>query len=98
MISKKTLISIAAVVAIAAPLVPKTVNLNITMEQPSKKEKSYRSVETVCDIKTKTVSDNKFLICEYQCRGGDKISIYRTYYNASKTCPDIVTERINKKD
>ena len=64
MFSKKTLISIAAVVAIAAPLVPKTVNLNIIMEQPSKKEKSYRLVETVCDIKTKTVSDNKFLICE----------------------------------
>ena len=56
MFNKKILISIATVAAIVAPLVPKTVNLNITMEQPSKKEKSYRSVETVCDIKTKTIS------------------------------------------
>ena len=62
MFSKKTLISIATVAAIVAPLVPKTVNLNITMEQPIKKERSYRSVETVCDIKTKTASDNKFLV------------------------------------
>jgi hypothetical protein len=98
MLSKKTLVSIATVAAIVAPLIPKTVNLNITMEQSGKKEKTYRTAEAVCDIKSKTVTDNKFLVCEYQCRGGDKVSIYRTYYNASKTCPDIVTERINKKD
>ena len=91
MFNKKTLLTAAAFSAAVSPLVS-NFDLDFKMEVSSK-EKSYAVVETACDLTSKKTSDN-LLVCEYQCRAGDKRPIQKTYYNTSRACPSIITERI----
>lgn len=91
MFSRKTLLSAAAFSAAVSPLVS-NFDLDFKMEVSSK-EKSYAVVETACDLTSKKTSEN-LLVCEYQCRAGDKTSIQKTYYNTSRICPSTINERI----
>jgi hypothetical protein len=91
MISKKTLMGIAAVSAAVAPLVS-NFDFDLRMAVTSK-ERSYVVVETACDLTSKK-SSSGLLVCDYKCRDGDKSHVNRTYYNNSSFCPATITERI----
>ena len=94
MLSKKTLLSIAAFSAAVAPLIT-NINFDFKIEVSSKDkvEKPYTVVETSCNLISKKTSDN-LLVCEYQCNSGDKGPIQKTYYNTSRACPSNITERV----
>jgi hypothetical protein len=94
MLSKKTLLSIAAFSAAVAPLIT-NIDFDFKLEVSSKDkvEKPYTVVETSCNLISKKTSD-KLLVCEYQCASGDKGPIQKTYYNRSGSCPSSTTERV----
>ena len=94
MLSKKTLLSIAAFSAAVAPLIT-NINFDFKIEVSSKDkvEKPYTVVETSCNLTSKKASDN-LLVCEYKCASGDKGPIQKTFYNRSGSCPSSITERV----
>ena len=94
MLSKKTLLSIAAFSTAVAPVVT-NIDFDFKLEVSSKDkpDKPYTVLETSCNLVSKKTSDN-LLVCEYQCSSGDKGPIQKTYYNTSRHCPATITERL----
>lgn len=98
----KLLIGLATTTAILAPLVPKNVNINITVEAQStgikKPELKYAVVQTKCDLVNKTTTEQGMQVCEYKCRGGDKITLYKTYRSNSAFCKETIDESVKQTE
>lgn len=93
----KVLLGLATATTIVAPLVPKNININITMEaQVKHKEKPYKLVSTSCDLKGSSTTDNGMQVCEYSCRGGDKVTVYKTFRTNAVSCPSTVHEKVKE--
>ena len=94
----KVLLGLATATTIVAPLVPKNLNINITMQAQSvaSKEKPYRLVSTACDLKASSTTELGMQVCEYSCRGGDKVTVYKTFRTNAVSCPQIVHEKVKE--
>jgi hypothetical protein len=94
----KVLLGLATATTIVAPLVPKNINVNITMQAQSTvhKEKPYKLVSTTCDLKASSTTDLGMQVCEYSCRGGDKVTIYKTFRTNAVSCPNTVHEKVKE--
>lgn len=98
--TNKVLIGLATATAILAPLAPKNVNINITMEAQHISAKNstpaYTIVKTKCDLVNKTTTEQGMQVCEYKCRDGDKMTIYKTYRTNAAFCQSVIDESIKK--
>lgn len=98
--TNKVLIGLATATAILAPLAPKNVNINITMEAqaPSVKtsDKNFTVVKTKCDLVNKSTTGQGMQVCEYKCRDGDKMTIFKTYRTNAAFCQAVIDESIKK--
>lgn len=93
----KVLLGLATATTIVAPLVPKNININIIMEaQDVHKEKPYKLMSTTCDLKSKTTTELGMQVCEYSCRDGDKVTIYKTFRTNAVSCPSTVNEKVKQ--
>jgi hypothetical protein len=95
----KVLLSVATVTTVLAPLVPKNININVNLaaEAPGiKKERPYQIVDTQCDLRGTSITDSGMQVCEYACRGGDKITVYKTFRSNAMSCPKTTTERVKQ--
>lgn len=92
---KKLILTATTVVAIISPLVPKSVNVNITLQERSRPEKPYTTVRTMCVLQ-ENVLDKDRRVCKYKCKDGDGIIITKTYYNSSAICPSVTEETVRK--
>jgi hypothetical protein len=81
----KLLIGLATVTTIIAPLVPKTVNLNVSL--PTSLEK-HRSTE--CRLSYKTLNSHG-LICGYKCDNGKNANMPNKDYNSPNDCSEWIT-------
>ena len=81
----KLLIGLATVTTIVAPLVPKTVNLNISLGGAS--EKSHPKQ---CSL-AYTTYDSQGVTCGYRCEDGKTANAPTRPYRASKDCSKSVT-------
>ena len=93
----KLFLGLATATAILAPLVPKSVNINVNLsaEAPAVTKAPKRTqvvVETKCDLVSKTVRDGK-QDCEYMCRGS-QTTIHKAYYSSNGICYSPITEKI----
>lgn len=101
----KLLIGLATTTAILSPLAPKNVNINITLEAQStgttvkkKPDPKYEVVNTKCDLVNKTTTAQGMQVCEYKCRGGDKITIFKTYRSNAAFCKETIDESVKKTE
>jgi hypothetical protein len=95
----KVLLGMAAVTTVLAPLVPKNININVNLAAQSsgvKKERPYQTVETQCDLRGTSITDSGMQVCEYTCRGGDKVTIYKTFRSNAMHCSQTTTERVKQ--
>ena len=95
--TNKVLLGLATTVAILAPLVPKSININVNMSSSTSviakaSAKPQMIVETQCDLIHKTVTDN-MQDCEYKCRGS-VATIHKAYYGSNGVCFSPIKERI----
>ena len=91
----KVLLGLATASTIIAPLVPKNINININMEaQGTHKEKPFKLVQTKCDLVNKSITDTGMQVCEYHCRDGDKVSVFKTFRSNAAICPSSTTETV----
>lgn len=90
----KWLIGLATVSTIVAPLVPKTVNINVNTGSASNKSHSVRMVETQCDLAYKTITETGMQICEYHCRANGHTTIFKTFRNNAAICEQTIDERV----
>jgi hypothetical protein len=95
MLSKKAILTITTVVAIAAPLVPKTVNVTITAKENIRSEKPYTRVRTTCELFESSVDSGR-QVCKYKCKDGDSILVSKVYYNSGAVCTKTITETVKK--
>lgn len=87
----------ATVTTVLAPLVPKIININVNMEAAGvKKERPYQVVETQCDLQGTSITNSGMQVCEYTCRGGDKVTIYKTFRSNAVFCPKTTSERVKQ--
>jgi hypothetical protein len=93
----KFLIGLATVVTIVAPLVPKTVNINISLESPAaSKVKKTQIVENVCNLIKRETTTQGLLDCEYQC-SPSHIKIHKIYYSQTAMCQAVIIESVREK-
>jgi hypothetical protein len=93
----KFLIGLATVVTIVAPLVPKTVNINISLESPAaSKVKKTQIVENVCNLTKRQTTTQGLLDCEYQCNPSH-IKIHKIYYSQTAICQAVIIESVREK-
>lgn len=95
MLSKKAILTITTAVAIAAPLVPKTVNVNITAKEGIRVEKPYTRVRTICELFESTVDSGR-QVCKYKCKDGDNVIVSKVYYNSGAVCTKTIEETVKK--
>jgi len=81
----KLLIGLATVTTIIAPLVPKTVNLNVSLPTSSEKHRS-----TECRLSYKTLNSHG-LICGYKCENGKNASMPNKDFNSPNDCSEWIT-------
>jgi len=81
----KLLIGLATVTAIIAPLVPKTVNLNISLPASSEKHRS-----TECRLSYKTLNSHG-LVCGYKCDNGKNANMPSKGFNSPNDCSEWIT-------
>ena len=98
MLTKKTLLGIAAVVAVVAPLVPDkiNINLNIPVTIAARPEKPYEIVATTCRLSGRSNDQNGRQVCEYTCSDGDHRKIHKVTYNTGAMCQSNINERVKK--
>ena len=89
------LLSVATVVTVVSPLVPKNLYININSEQNHKIEKT-RLVNSQCDLTYTSISDNGMQVCEYHCREGNKATVFKTFRSNAVSCPDTTTEKVQQ--
>ena len=81
----KLLIGLATVTTIIAPLVPKTVNLNVSLPTSSEKHRS-----TQCRLSYKTLNSHG-LICGYKCDNGKNANMPNKDFNSPNDCSEWIT-------
>ena len=81
----KLLIGLATVTTIVAPLVPKTVNLNVSLPTSSEKHRS-----TQCRLSYKTLNSHG-LICGYKCENGKNANMPNKDFNSTNDCSEWIT-------
>ena len=98
MLTKKTLLGIAAVVAVVAPLVPEkiNINLNIPVTIAARPEKPYETVTTTCHLSDKFQDSRGHQVCEYTCSDGDHRKIHKVTYNTGAMCQSNINERVKR--
>ena len=98
--ANKVLLTLATATAIVAPLVPKSVSININMSDPAITAKAPKKgmtvVEAQCDLVAKTVRGN-LQDCEYRCRG-TMTTVHKSYMGTNGVCLSPITERILVND
>jgi hypothetical protein len=94
----KFLLGLATVVTIIAPLVPKTVNINISLENSSStsKTKTTQIVENTCNLTKRQTTPQGLLDCEYQCNP-NHIKIHKIYYSQTAICQGVIVESVKEK-
>lgn len=98
MLAKKTLLTIAAVVTVVAPLVPDkiNINLNIPVTVAGKPDKPYEIVTTTCYLSDKFKDERNHQVCEYTCTEGDNKKLHKVTYNSGAMCQSNINERVKK--
>ena len=81
----KLLIGLATVTTIIAPLVPKTVNLNVSLPTSSEKHRS-----TQCRLSYKTLNSHG-LICGSTCDNGKNANMPNKDFNSPNDCSEWIT-------
>lgn len=81
----KFLIGLAAVTTILAPLVPKTVNFNVSL--PTAVEQRH---STQCRLRYKTLN-SQGLVCGYKCEDGKSANSPSKTYSYSSECSEWIT-------
>ena len=94
----KVLLGLATASTLLAPLVPKNLNINITVgsQSPTLSKSSYTTITTKCDLTSKSTTDSGMQVCEYKCRAGDKITVYKTFRTNAAFCPSTVDEQVKQ--
>lgn len=93
-ITKKLLLTVATTATIVAPMIPKTVNFNITME--AKQEKPYTVVTTQCKLDESFLDDKGHQVCSYKCSEGDHRIIHKVMYGNRMICRGTIQEQVRK--
>ena len=81
----KLLLGLATATTIIAPLVPKTVNFNVSIPSISEKHHS-----TECRLSYKTLN-SRGLVCGYRCNDGKNANTPTKNYNSSNECSEWIT-------
>ena len=89
------LLSVAAVVTVVAPLVPKNLYVTINSEPTHTVSKS-KLVSSQCDLAYTSVTSTGMQVCEYHCREGNKATIYKTFRSNSVSCSNNSTEKVQQ--
>ena len=95
----KVLIGLATATTILAPLVPKNLNINVNIESPSivaNKSVPYTTITTKCDLAKKSTTETGMQVCEYKCRDGDKVTVYKTFRTNAVFCSETITEKVKQ--
>ena len=93
----KVLLGLATVSTVVAPMLPKNISINVNLQaESSRPEPPYQMVETRCDLAGTSTTESGMQVCEYQCQGGDKITVYKTFRSNAMFCPKTTTERLKK--
>ena len=92
--TKKFLVTVATTATILAPMLPKTVNFNITME--AKQEKSYSVITTQCRLNESFVDNGGHQVCSYKCDDGDNKIIHKVMYGKGMICRGVIQEQVKK--
>ena len=82
----KLLLVLATATTIIAPLVPKTVNFNVSIPTIS----SEKRHSTECRLSYKTLN-SRGLICGYRCGDGRNANTPNNSYNSSNDCNEWIT-------
>jgi SET domain-containing protein len=92
--TKKLLLTAATAATILAPMIPKTVNFNITME--AKQEKPYTVITTQCRLDESFLDEKGHQVCSYKCGDGDNRIIHKVMYGSGTVCRGTVEEQVKK--
>ena len=92
----KLLLTVATAATVIAPIIPKTVNFNITLE--AKQEKPYKEITTQCKLQESFLDDKGHQVCSYKCGDGDNRIIHRVMYGNRMVCYGTIDERVRKTD
>ena len=95
----KVLIGLATATTILSPLVPKNLNININVEPPAivaTKSVPYTTLTTKCDLVNKSTTETGMQVCEYKCRDGDKVTVYKTFRTNAAFCSETITEKVKQ--
>ena len=91
----KQKLALGALVTSAAITMSGKIDINlmpqtVVYERPAARQQNYK---TLCD-RTREFIDRGKHVCEYQCREGDKKTLYMTYYSSAMQCRDVVETEI----
>ena len=88
----------AAVVTIAAPLLPEkiNINLNVPITVGTRQEKPFEIVSTTCSLSDTFVDDRGHQVCEYTCMDGDNRKVHKMTFNTGAMCSSNIRENVKK--
>lgn len=92
--TKKMLVTVATAATVLAPLIPKTVNFNITME--AKQERPYTEITTQCKLNESFVDNKGHQVCTYKCDDGDNRIVHKVMYSNGLVCRGTIQEQVRK--
>jgi len=97
---QKVLIGVGTAVTILGPMIPDTVNINLSMPitiqaQMGKKEKQYQVITATCKLTDEKISNN-LKVCEYTCDNPSKQRIFHTHFYKGASCSKTITEQIKE--
>lgn len=92
--TKKMLMTVATAATVLAPLIPKTVNFNITME--AKQERPYIEISTQCKLNESFVDNKGHQVCTYKCDDGDNRIVHKVMYGNGLVCRGTIQEQVRK--
>jgi hypothetical protein len=92
--TKKLLLTAATAATILAPMIPKTVNFNITME--AKQEKPYTVITTQCRLDESFLDNKGHQVCSYKCSDGDNRIVHKVMYGNGMVCRGTIEEQVKK--
>lgn len=93
--TKKLLLTVATTATILGPMIPKTVNFNITMES---EQSAYTIITTQCRLNESFLDENGHQVCTYKCSEGDNRIIHRVMYGKGMVCRATINERVKKTE
>jgi hypothetical protein len=98
MLTKKTILSVAAVVTVITPLIPDqiNINLNVPVTIAGRSEKPYEVITTTCNLSGRSNDQSGRQVCEYTCTDGDHKKIHKVTYNTGAMCHSNISERVKK--